>query len=693
MSLATLTLDIVGRSDKLRAELVKTAKFTKGWTKQTRASVNTAGKAFAGMGVVTAGAFTAIYANAADAADEIAKMSDRLGVGAKQLQALHHAGELTGVSNQVVNKSLQNMTRMVSEAADGTGEAVGALEKLNLSAVELKQLSPDQQFAAIADAIKNVKNQSERVELASDLFGARGAGLLNTLALGSDGLNAMAKEVDELGIALSRVELAKIEAANDAFFKAKETTSAFGKVLTAEVAPIVKAISDAFVDAAKEAGGFGVVSRRVISTTLSGIGYISDALWGLKLIFKGLVQFSQEFTSVFASIIGKWANFNINMQEKFGMDSSSMREIKSFADDWNKTTKTMREDYLDMVRDGPPSESIKKFVEKAQKAADDAAQAVAAKSKENIGKVYSGDLDAVDASKEESPEVAKTKQENAQIISLHKERFKRIYQENLQAKGNLTGLENMRRAEEQVEFQAEIERLRERGLLTQQVQAEINAMEVMQQQTHNERLREIDRQTAQAKMQNNMMAMQGASQMFGSMAQMTEAFGKKQSGTYKALFAISKAFSIAEAVMKIQVGLANASSQPYPLNIAAMANVAAATGSIVSTIQSTQYAGAFDKGGVIPAGQFGLVGEIGPELIQGPVKVTGRKSTEDIIQGAASGSAQSSGQSVVTTNNIKIEFIVNESNDEDFMAKIMQNRGQITNVIHSALGQTGGSLR
>ncbi|HEJ8088332.1 TPA: phage tail tape measure protein [Serratia liquefaciens] len=39
------------------------------------------------------------------------------------------------------------------------------------------------------------------------------------------------------------------------------------------------------------------------------------------------------------------------------------------------------------------------------------------------------------------------------------------------------------------------------------------------------------------------------------------------------------------------------------------------------------YAGAFDRGGKIPSGQFGIVGERGPEVVGGPVNVTGRRKT------------------------------------------------------------------
>ncbi|EPW4552491.1 phage tail tape measure protein, partial [Salmonella enterica subsp. enterica serovar Schwarzengrund] len=39
------------------------------------------------------------------------------------------------------------------------------------------------------------------------------------------------------------------------------------------------------------------------------------------------------------------------------------------------------------------------------------------------------------------------------------------------------------------------------------------------------------------------------------------------------------------------------------------------------------YAGMYDTGGIIPRGQFGIVGENGPEIVNGPANVTSRRRT------------------------------------------------------------------
>ena len=44
------------------------------------------------------------------------------------------------------------------------------------------------------------------------------------------------------------------------------------------------------------------------------------------------------------------------------------------------------------------------------------------------------------------------------------------------------------------------------------------------------------------------------------------------------------------------------------------------------------FSGVFDLGGMIPAGSFGVVGERGPEIVQGPAQVTSRKDTAEMMQ-------------------------------------------------------------
>ncbi|MGO2347276.1 MAG: phage tail tape measure protein, partial [Providencia sp.] len=55
----------------------------------------------------------------------------------------------------------------------------------------------------------------------------------------------------------------------------------------------------------------------------------------------------------------------------------------------------------------------------------------------------------------------------------------------------------------------------------------------------------------------------------------------------------------------------------------------------VNVIQSSmKSAGMFDSGGFIPRGQFGIAGEYGPEIVNGPARITSRKSTAALAAAA-----------------------------------------------------------
>lgn len=80
----------------------------------------------------------------------------------------------------------------------------------------------------------------------------------------------------------------------------------------------------------------------------------------------------------------------------------------------------------------------------------------------------------------------------------------------------------------------------------------------------------------------------GYQELYGNITDIVGTFAGEQSSIYKGMFAASKAFAIADSIISIQQGIANAFKLPFPANVAAAATVASETAGIVSTIQSTQ---------------------------------------------------------------------------------------------------------
>lgn len=151
------------------------------------------------------------------------------------------------------------------------------------------------------------------------------------------------------------------------------------------------------------------------------------------------------------------------------------------------------------------------------------------------------------------------------------------------------------------------------------------------------RLEEDFAKKQQERQVSNLLNFTGAAgQMVGEFANFAKNIAGESSSAYKALFAVSKAFAIADSMMKAQQAIATAAtSGPWPANMAAMASAAAAVGNVVSTISSINFSGAYDDGGHIPAGKWGIVGEVGPEVVRGPANVTSREDTAKMMGASA----------------------------------------------------------
>lgn len=165
--------------------------------------------------------------------------------------------------------------------------------------------------------------------------------------------------------------------------------------------------------------------------------------------------------------------------------------------------------------------------------------------------------------------------------------------------------------------------------------------------------------------------------LFEGLAGLAEGFAGKQSNAYKGLFAVSKAFSIAQATMSIATGLAKAQELGFPANIGEMARVAATGAGIVSQISGSNFSGAYDKGGSIGAGKWGIVGEYGPEIVEGPANVTSRRDTAAMAREAMGGSAAPQ----VTVQNIVDPSLVLETlqtpEGEDVVKNLMTRNREL----------------
>ena len=190
------------------------------------------------------------------------------------------------------------------------------------------------------------------------------------------------------------------------------------------------------------------------------------------------------------------------------------------------------------------------------------------------------------------------------------------------------------------------------GLITEE-QYQINLTAIKSKYTDERIAIEENELRAKQMLQSSMLG--SASGFFDGLAGMAEAAAGEQSGIYRATFALSKGFATAKAALDMQMAISDAMSKGFPQNIPLMAQAASAGAQIASTIGGLNYSGAYDKGGYIPAGSFGIGSEkrdefINGVLVKGPARITGGTQTEKKIEAAASGGG---GMTVYITQNIQ----------------------------------------
>ncbi len=248
-SIATLSVSLVAKTGKFTSNMRKARRpvrrFSKGIDVASRKLLRFTGLLAA---AATGGGLIILAKNAFTAIDALAKTSDKLGIATEDLAAMGIAAERSGVPIAQMQMGIQRMTRRMSEAARDTGEAKAAIKELGLEAKALNRLSPAGQFLEIAKAMEKVTNQADRVRLGFKLFDSEGVALINTLALGQEGLEKAFADAERFGLALSRIDAAKVEQANDSFTDIQNIIKGATFQLAIKLAPALTVMVEKLVE-------------------------------------------------------------------------------------------------------------------------------------------------------------------------------------------------------------------------------------------------------------------------------------------------------------------------------------------------------------------------------------------------------------------------------------------------------------
>lgn len=238
--------------------------------------------------------------------DAISKTAEKLGTTTEELSKLRYAAELTGVQASTLDMALQRMVRRVSEAAKGTGEAKDALKELGLQASVLALQSPDEAFKQIADAMLLVENQSDRVRLAFKLFDSAGVALVNTMALGRDGIEAMGEELANLGGVIENDAAAQAVKLTDHLTRMDAAFSGISRTLANEFIPTVSE-SAQFWNTLLSGGDLSLALERMTNDGLSVNSALNDTNAELYIMKQRLKDLREDEEGILGVLVPQYA--------------------------------------------------------------------------------------------------------------------------------------------------------------------------------------------------------------------------------------------------------------------------------------------------------------------------------------------------------------------------------------------------
>ncbi|MEK2500213.1 hypothetical protein WN871_10625, partial [Tetragenococcus halophilus] len=221
----------------------KVSSVGKKWTRAT--SIVASGVAALG------GSLFGLTNKATQAADEIAKGAEKMGVSTDFYQESAYWASQNGISQEQMEKAIGRLNQRMGKAVDGNKKYAEALGKLgvDLGAVEDGSLSTEDAMAQSITTLSEMENEHKKAALATEMFGTRMArDLLPALNDGSLSMEEAREKAQELGLVMGGEQLEKAEEFQDSMDDVKRSLSAVGMEIGLELMPYFQQMLDWIID-------------------------------------------------------------------------------------------------------------------------------------------------------------------------------------------------------------------------------------------------------------------------------------------------------------------------------------------------------------------------------------------------------------------------------------------------------------
>lgn len=202
-----------------------------------------------------------------DAADNLNKLAQKVGVSVESLSAFQYAAKLSDVSAEQLATGLTRLARAASDAQAGTGESAEAFRALGIAVTNSSgQLKGTEDLLLdVAEQFAGIEDGAGKTALAMRLFGRAGADLIPLLNQGRSGFAELRAEAERLGVVISSNTAKAAEEFNDNLTRLSSGAEALKIQLANELLPTLNRFVSELLEGNRVSGGF-VESLRLFGT-------------------------------------------------------------------------------------------------------------------------------------------------------------------------------------------------------------------------------------------------------------------------------------------------------------------------------------------------------------------------------------------------------------------------------------------
>jgi len=198
-------------------------------------------------GTAAAGAAIAgIATSSASAADEVDKMSAKIGLSKQGYQEWAYVLGQNGMDISSLQMGMKTLVSQMDGAANGTESSVAMFEKLGVSIYDSAGAMKDQEtmFREVTLALASMENGTEKAALANDLLGRSGSEMMPMLNNGAEGIVDLTNRAHELGLIMSDEAVNAGVVLGDTLDDVKQSAAMVGTKLGTALFPVVQKLLD-----------------------------------------------------------------------------------------------------------------------------------------------------------------------------------------------------------------------------------------------------------------------------------------------------------------------------------------------------------------------------------------------------------------------------------------------------------------